>query len=124
MRDKITLKGLQSQLNLVEGEIQVVKTQIKVKKDELQAKIKTAKSLQERIRQYCGEGEEPVVSEHALLRWVERVKGINLEEIKQEMLNPFVLNQINTLGGNGTVVGENFSLKMRNNTITTVTVNS
>lgn len=31
---------------------------------------------------------EPKVSDHALLRYIERVKGVNLEDLKKEILTP------------------------------------
>lgn len=59
-----------------------------------------------------------VVSEHAMLRYLERVKGIDLEEISREI--------IGAIGVSGNVpdglypVDENFSIRIKANTVVTV----
>ncbi|MGF1727031.1 hypothetical protein [Photobacterium nomapromontoriensis] len=40
----------------------------------------------------------PVITEHAILRYLERVKGINISEIEREILNDSTLAMINTYG--------------------------
>lgn len=41
---------------------------------------------------------EPIVSEHAMLRYLQHVHGLDLEALKQEMLPEQLVTQINTLG--------------------------
>jgi len=43
----------------------------------------------------------PEVSEHAILRYVERVLDINIENIKKEILSEDVVDMVKKLGGNG-----------------------
>ena len=41
---------------------------------------------------------QPVVTEHAILRYLERVKGIDIIAIEREILNPKTIETINTHG--------------------------
>ena len=57
-----------------------------------------------------------------MLRFLERVKGLDLREVEKEMLSdPKLIEAINTLGGNGTFPYKNqFQFVIRNNSIITV----
>lgn len=60
-------------------------------------------SLQERIAHLQGShgSRQPFVTEHALLRYLERVKGIDLEAIEREILTPERVAMIkSTISGN------------------------
>lgn len=76
-----------------------------------QAKGETAKALaferriradltstEQRIARISRMDSEPIVSEHALLRYLERVKGIDLQEISREILTPQRVLAIKALG--------------------------
>lgn len=41
----------------------------------------------EELRKLHSPNGDPVVSEHAIIRWLERVKGIDLNQIRAEILN-------------------------------------
>ena len=41
----------------------------------------------EELRKLHSPDGEPVVSEHAIIRWLERVKGIDLNQVRREILN-------------------------------------
>lgn len=61
-----------------------------------------------------------IVSEHALLRYVERVMGINIEEVKQKILAPEVVNAITHFHSGNIPHPDGFSLRARENVVTTV----
>lgn len=44
------------------------------------------KQIEDRLSEIHTSNGEPVVSEHAIIRWLERVKGMDMEAIKEEIL--------------------------------------
>lgn len=61
------------------------------------------------------------VSDHAIIRYLERVKGVDISEIKREILTPEICEYVSTLGGSGKFPAEEgFHIVMRNNTVITV----
>ena len=63
-----------------------------------------------------------VISEHAILRYIERVMGIDLEELKAKILPEDVLKKIKALEGvDGTYpCSEGFKVRIRDRTIVTI----
>lgn len=114
-----TRKELESQLAIVEGEMSAIKTNISNKNKDLSLKEKIAISLREQIAKFKNTN-EPNVSEHAILRYLERVKGIDLIELKKEILSEKVLKMTKTLGGNGSYPNNDFKVVMKNNTVVTI----
>lgn len=62
---------------------------------------------------------EPIVSDHALLRYLERVKGVDVESIKSEMLTPTVRMAINA-GAQAVKLGCGAKIVIKGATIVTV----
>lgn len=62
---------------------------------------------------------EPIVSDHALIRYLERVKGVNTDAIKAEMLSPTVRAAIN-VGAHAVKLGCGARLMIKGSTIVTV----
>jgi chromosome segregation ATPase len=60
-----------------------------------------------------------VVSEHAILRYLERVKGVDIEATKKEILPEKVHEQIKVLG-NGVFPAGSHSCKVRDGVVITV----
>ncbi len=64
--------------------------------------FKLSKKLQSELRQtdnlIARLTAEPVITEHAILRYLERVKGIDIKAIEREMLEGDMLIRINTFG--------------------------
>lgn len=61
-----------------------------------------------------------VVSEHAFVRFFERVLGHDLEEIKEQILPPDVMALVQGLGDGSYPVGTTHRVKIKNNTVVTV----
>lgn len=59
------------------------------------------------------------MSEHALVRYFERVKGFNIKDIEDELLNENLIKMVETLG-NGTFPNDNYSLVIKDNVIVTI----
>ena len=119
MNKKKTKKELQSQLNAVKSEILAMKTEIANKQKEFTLKQKIAKGLEKAIEVY-NDPDEIVVSEHALLRYFERVKGFDLNAVKAEILSENVLSLVNKLGGSGYYPNNGYRVVIKDNVVVTI----
>ncbi len=63
-----------------------------------------------------------VISDHAMLRYLERKYSLDMEELRSEVLpqDPNVVNAINKLGSGTFPVGESHKLVVKGNTIITI----
>jgi len=113
------LKGLQSQLTKFKGEAELLKGEIKTRQQEYESKLKNIATLEAEIKRLEGDGSIKV-SEHALLRYLERVKGLDLKEIEKEIVSDKLAEWVQVVGGTGTFPGEGFEIRMKNNVITTI----
>lgn len=112
-------KQLQSQLNLMLADEQVLSIEIKNKQQERNQKLQAIEKLRKQIKE-LESSDNPRVSEHAILRYFERVKGYDIEAIEKEILSEDVLKMVEKLGGNGSYPNKDFSVKMCNYTVTTI----
>jgi Spy/CpxP family protein refolding chaperone len=64
---------------------------------------------------------EPTVSEHALLRYAERVYGLDVAMLTAELLTPETKAMINTVGSGKIPLGDMMTLVVKNKTVVTVT---
>lgn len=102
---KSEIKGMESERNNIHNSIQLAKNQIQ----KLQSKIKEMQNS------------EVVVTEHTLLRYFERVKGFNLEDIKLEMLSDKTKSHLEFVNGaKAKIPWEGCSLVVENNKIITI----
>jgi ribosomal protein L16/L10AE len=67
---------------------------------------------------------EIVVSEHAILRYLERIGGVNIDEVREKILSPSVRKYIDELGSgkfpqNGSETGK-YRVVVKNRVVTTV----
>lgn len=60
------------------------------------------------------------VSDHALVRYLERVKGLDREAIEAEMITDDLVEQVRVLGGNGKFVSEGRRVIIRDFLIVTI----
>lgn len=114
------IKGLKSQLKIMQGDAESLKIEVSNKQREYNHKINKIKALKEEISKF--ENNENIkVSEHAIVRYFERVKGYNISEIEKEILTDDVLDLVKKLGGTGGYPNKNFKVLMKNFTVTTIT---
>lgn len=87
------------------------------------SKRQTLRYLDLQIAKLKSEETEVIVSDHAIVRYLERVEGVDIESIKHKILSGNASEQIATLGtGELPVKGESadFVLVFRNYTVATV----
>ena len=64
---------------------------------------------------------EPIITEHAYLRYLERAKGIDLNELTVEILSAKTIAAINLLGSCKIPIGNGLVLIVRNRTVVSIT---
>lgn len=100
-----------------------ISAKLKVAEGELHAATKTAeyhrKKLESIRQQLSRFVNDVVLSEHALLRYIEREKKIDLKSIKAEILTDKVKEQIKTIGSGKIPCGE-LNLIVKNNVIVSI----
>jgi chromosome segregation ATPase len=79
-------------------------------------------TVQNKIEALKRRGKSLIVSEHALLRYIERVMGVDLEDLKNEILTDDVLLKIKALQGCDGVYPSKggFQLRVKDNTVVTI----
>lgn len=80
------LKGLQTQRNKLRGEIAATGAQIGTLTKQMAASQKHLSGIEKAISKIENDNREFVVTEHALLRFLERVDGIDMEQLKTRVL--------------------------------------
>jgi predicted nucleic acid-binding Zn-ribbon protein len=89
------LKELQVRLTKAQAEAETAQGEL----GRAQQKYRDAVQLVEQLRsRLTNASQKPVVSEHALLRYIERFHGINLEEIRAKILTERNVAAIARLG--------------------------
>jgi len=119
MKEVRLLKQLQSQDKKIEAEEEALKAEVAAKQRELSLKRAERERLKEKMVGLDGNGKIKV-SEHALVRYFERVKGYNLAEIEKEIVSEEILRMVETLGGTGKYPNKDYSVVMKNFTVTTI----
>jgi predicted nuclease with TOPRIM domain len=110
------LKQLSSEKEKVDLKIIDINKNIReLSKDKQKLRDKSV-SLKNRIDSIS---KDLVVSEHAIIRYIERVQGLDLKEIRNEILTDKIKKQYSTVG-NGTFPNDNFNVIIKNGTVVTV----
>lgn len=116
------LKRLQVELRYARSELAEAREKKRVADDAFAGLSLRAKNLEDRIKQLELDSTTPTISEHALLRYLERVKGVDLDAVRVEMLKPSTIKTIDFVRtGRVPVQGEEYSYVVKNRTVCTVT---
>lgn len=110
------LQSLHHQLQLEFKSLQKSGTRLTM---EIAAKEKQIKEVELKIRKLKGANGSIIVSEHAILRYLERVYGLDLVKIKQEILPERIAAQAKAIG-NGRYGVIDHTLLIKNNVVVTV----
>lgn len=86
MNDVRIAKGLQTQLRALEADAEALRIEVSTKQKELAHKKTMINDLLKQIAAIDNNGKLKV-SEHALVRYFERVKGFDISEIENEILS-------------------------------------
>lgn len=115
------VKGLESQLKVLIGKREAKKTEVARIQREYQEIIKSEKNLAEKIST-IKENKGITVTEHAILRYLERVKGVDLKEVEDEILTESLRTNVSVLGGNGKYPLVGCRAVLKNGTVVTIEI--
>lgn len=118
MRDRsVELKTLQTRLRKAEAILEGLRDEQRAVSRRMAEAQATADLLRRHIAALQDAG--IVITEHAMLRYLQRVHGIDLEQVQREMLPANVEERIRTLGS-GLFPVDGFSLRVRDGQVVTV----
>lgn len=90
-----TLKQLQSRLAALTVDYAGVREEQRaVSKKQIQIQA-SMQSIEKQIKELSAA--DPVISEHALLRYLERAKGVDMDQLRTEVLTPELVAMIKTI---------------------------
>jgi uncharacterized protein (UPF0335 family) len=117
---KRSLPELKQELYELEDELTAMKASVA----DIQRNIAAKMFMVDRLKLMVKRRENPnsiMVSDHAIVRYLERVKGIDRHEIECEILSEDVIDLIDKLGGNGSYPNKaGFVVCMKQGTVTTI----
>ena len=119
MKEVRQYKQLKSQLDNLVGDSEVMKIDIANKQREYATKQQSIAQLKAEMDKLNGK-ENLKVSEHAMVRFFERVSGIDIEQIERRILTDEVIALVEKLGGTGTFNCDGFSVVIKNYTVVTI----
>ncbi len=117
--DQVELKSLQRRAEESRAIIKTLKDQKRDVEDQLGRENEKLARFQREIDRLKKFNNTLIVSEHAILRYLERVQGINIEEIKKKILPVEVETKIRTIG-NGSFPAETHRIKVQNGVVVTI----
>ena len=111
-------KQLITQKQKVDADIKLDKENISHLQKELSLKVKRSNNLQSRIDNIKSGDIE--ITEHAMLRYFERVCGFDLELIKQGIISESLKAKASVLGSSFEAKLDGYSVVVKNNKVVTI----
>lgn len=113
------IKTLQSRLTIAEAEFSAARDVVRDAQRKETAARQHRDNLKAQLAKLTEKPKEIIVTEHAILRYIERVYGIDLEEIRTRMLGGSVVQLIDQFGS-GKIPCEGGRLIVKDRTVITV----
>jgi len=98
LKDSQELKQLQSRETKLSTELKHLSEEDVSIQRKLAKERRRLATLKKKISSLKQKSAVPIVSEHAILRYIERTMGVDVEHLKQEILTDKVLDQFKVLG--------------------------
>lgn len=115
------IKKLQSMKASIEAELESLNVQENDLRRNINSKKITLKAINQRIDMLTKDSEVLTVSEHAIIRYIERVLGINIDEVVEKILPSKEVELIKELGnGRYPIQNGEFKVVVRNGVVVTV----
>lgn len=77
-------------------------------------------SVRAQIRALKKSMRDPIVTEHALLRYLERSSGLDVDAVKKKILPPDVVGQIQALGNGKYPIGDGLRVVVKDGSVVSV----
>ena len=116
------LKALKTRLDKAEADFKAASADLQVAQSTKDKAKSLRDKLAEQIKAFEANHKEPVVTEHALLRYFERVYKVDLEEIKNEILSDDVKAFINKFQS-GKIPAKGCRLIVKDRVVVTIEAN-
>lgn len=97
VRIETELKGLQTSLTRINQELRDLESHQAELKQQISEKREKQQAIKDKVALLKKDNEQVGITEHAVLRYLERAKGIDIEEIKAEMVGDQVADVIDEL---------------------------
>lgn len=120
IKGKEELKKLNTLQVKLQSEIEAIKIEREILNNKLQNAERNLGKIREEIKK-LKEGNKIIVSEHAMLRYIERVLGIDLKEIERRILTDEVKEQYKIVGNGRFPINDEFRALIRDNVVVTIT---
>lgn len=113
------LKALQSRLKDAQAEEQTARDKLNRVAKELGDAEDRRAAIERSIRELTEAAKEPIVSEHALLRYIERFMGVDLESVRRAILTENAVKLIR-FTKSGKINTDGRRLIVKNGTVVTI----
>jgi hypothetical protein len=114
------LKGLESQISKLDGEIAAKENEKQSLTQDIGQKKTMRHSLSQKIKAMTQADADPIVTEHAMLRYIEGVMGLDLEFIKDAILGEGRGDLIKQLGTGKINTQEGFRVVFKEGKVITI----
>ncbi len=118
--DHVELKSLKSRRDQAQRELKALQDEANALNKKVRDAQGTISKLDRDINKLTQRNKNIIVSEHAMLRYIERVMGMDMEKLKKQILPDLTQSQIRALGNGSYPVGKSHRVKVRDNTIITI----
>lgn len=113
------LKGIRAQITKTRANLTRLDAERKTIKNNIDVQTNKLKQLQADLE--VAENSKPMVSDHAVLRWMERCMGFDIEAVRRKILSDGRAETIEAIGsGKIPVAGESAHLVVKSKTVVTV----
>lgn len=113
-------EDLTKKIQTLEQEIEAMKTDVGTKQKELSTKTKIVQSLKQKMATV--NAGKPIITDHAVVRYLERVKGMNIAEVEKEILSEATIELVKKFEGVGTFPCDGFRIVVKNNVVVTIKI--
>jgi hypothetical protein len=113
------LKALQTRLREAEAEAEMHVEKARLANNAASEALKRRDKIKAAIREIEESAKEPIVSEHALLRYIERFMGVDLELVRRAILTENAVKMIK-FAKSGKINTDGRRLVVKNGTVVTV----
>lgn len=115
---KTPLKQLQTRLAQYKGELKLLEQDRRLLNDKIQKVSNEIRDINNKITLAT---KKLTLSEHAVIRYIERVMGVNFEEVRKKILTDKLI-KLNEEVGDGEFHLDGFKVIIKDNVITTIVV--
>ncbi|WP_124057937.1 hypothetical protein [Vaginisenegalia massiliensis] len=123
-KNREELKKLQSIQAGIEADIETLEVTVKNIKQELVTKKMNLNQIKQKINNLSKDSEGILISEHAIIRYFERVMGLNLEDITEKILPISDAKLIENLGNGHYPINQGeFKIIVKNGVVVTLYTN-